>query len=102
MEILKNPILEPCVWNVSNFKDENEWTYTFSKKEIFELEEAAKKIININLAPTSFSKSDFILDSLNEVLEKQLDTLQNGKGFVRLRGLDPKKWIFTSGTKCND
>jgi len=32
MEILKNPILEPCVWNVSNFKDENEWTYTFSKK----------------------------------------------------------------------
>ena len=92
MEILKNPILEPCVWNVSNFKDENEWTYTFSKKEIFELEEAAKKIININLAPTSFYKSDFILDSLNEVLEKQLDTLQNGRGFVRLRGLDPKKY----------
>ena len=85
MEILKNPILEPCVWNVSNFKDENEWTYTFSKKEIFELEEAAKKIINTNLAPTNKEKSDFILDSLNEVLEKQLDTLQNGKAFVNKR-----------------
>ena len=80
MEILKTPIFEPCVWKVSDFKDENEWTYIFSKKEIFELEEAAKKIINTNLAPTSFSKSDFILDSLNEVLEKQLDTLQNGRG----------------------
>ena len=92
MEILKNPILEPCVWNVSNFKDENEWTYTFSKKEIFELEEAAKKIINTNLAPTSFSKSDFILDSLTKVLNEQLDILQKGRGFIRLRGLDVKKY----------
>ena len=48
MEILKTPIFEPCVWKVSDFKDENEWTYIFSKKEIFELEEAAKKIINTN------------------------------------------------------
>ena len=37
MEILKNPILEPCVWKVSDFKSENEWTYTFSENQIFEL-----------------------------------------------------------------
>ena len=90
MEILKNPILEPCVWKVSDFKSENEWTYTFSENQIFELEEAAKKVINKKLAPTSFSKCDFILDSLTKVLNEQLDILQKGRGFIRLRGLDVK------------
>jgi|TARA_B110000495_G_C22959348_1_gene562285 hypothetical protein len=92
MEILKNPILEPCVWKVSDFKSENEWTYTFSENQIFELEEAAKKVINKKLAPTSFSKCDFILDSLTKVLNEQLDILQKGRGFIRLRGLDVKKY----------
>ena len=54
MEILKNLILEPCVWKVSDFKNENEWTYTFNEKQILELELAAKKIIDQKLAPTSF------------------------------------------------
>jgi hypothetical protein len=92
MEILKNPILEPCVWKVSDFKSENEWTYTFSENQIFELEEAAKKVINKKLAPTFFSKCDFILDSLTKVLNEQLDILQKGRGFIRLRGLDVKKY----------
>lgn len=92
MEILKNLILEPCVWKVSDFKNENEWTYTFNEKQILELELAAKKIIDQKLAPTSFSKKDFILDSLAETLNQQLDVLQNGRGFIRLRGLDPKKY----------
>ncbi len=92
MEILKNFITEPCVWKVSDFKNENEWTHNFSEKEIHELEKAAKIIINKNLAPTSFAKKDFILDSLNAVLDEQLDILQKGCGFIRLRGLEPKKY----------
>jgi hypothetical protein len=92
MEILKYPIEEGCVWQVSNFKNENEWTYTFNDKQILELELAAKKIIDQKLAPTSFSKKDFILDSLAKVLDQQLNVLQNGRGFIRLRGLDPKKY----------
>jgi len=92
MKILKNSITEPCVWKVSDVQNENEWTYTFSKIEIHELEEAAKVIISKNLAPTSFSKKDFILESLTKVLNKQLDILQKGRGFIRLRGLDPKKY----------
>ena len=66
--------------------------YTFNEKQILELELAAKKIIDQKLAPTSFSKKDFILDSLAETLNQQLDVLQNGRGFIRLRGLDPKKY----------
>ena len=92
MEILKNKIIENCVWKVSDFKDENDWTFTFTDKHISELDSAAKKIIEQKLAPTSFSKKDFILDSLTEVLNQQLDILQNGRGFIRLRGLNPKKY----------
>ena len=44
------------------------------------------------MAPTSFSKCDFILDSLTKVLNEQLDILQKGRGFIRLRGLDVKKY----------
>jgi len=29
---------------------------------------------------------------LAETLDQQLDVLQNGRGFIRLRGLDPKKY----------
>ena len=92
MEILKNKIIENCVWKVSDFKDENDWTFTFTDKHISELESAAKKIIEKKLAPTSFSKKDFILESLTEILNHQLDILQNGRGFIRLRGLNPKKY----------
>ena len=49
MEILKKPIVESCVWKVSDFKDENEWTYHFSDDEILELENAASQIIKTNL-----------------------------------------------------
>ena len=91
MQILKEPINEPCVWKVSEFKDENIWTYCFTKSQILELEIAAKKIIDNNLGPTSFSKKDFILPELSSVLNEQLDILQKGRGFIRLRGLDPKK-----------
>ena len=92
MEVLKKPIAESCVWKVSDFKNEKEWTYSFTEKEIFELEEAAKILISKGLAPTSFSKEDFILDTLKGILSEQLDTLQQGRGFIRLRGLEPKKY----------
>ena len=92
MQILKEPIDESCVWKASDFKDENIWTYFFSKSQILELEIAAKKIIDNNLGPTSFSKKDFILPELSSVLSEQLDILQKGRGFIRLRGLDPKKY----------
>ena len=92
MEVLKKPIAESCVWKVSDFKNEKEWTYSFTEKEIFELEEAAKILISKGLAPTSFSKEDFILDTLKGTLSDQLDILQQGRGFIRLRGLEPKKY----------
>ena len=92
MEILKKPIVENCVWKVSDFKDENEWTYHFSDDEILELENAASQIIKNNLAPTSFSKKDFVLNKLENVLSDQLDILQQGRGFIRLRGIQPEKY----------
>ena len=45
MEILKKPIVENCVWKVSDFKDENEWTYHFSDDEILELEDERNTIL---------------------------------------------------------
>jgi hypothetical protein len=68
MEILKKTINENCVWKVSDFKNENEWTYQFSEDEILELENAASQVISKNLAPTSFSKKDFVLNELENVL----------------------------------
>ena len=35
MEVLKKPIAESCVWKVSDFKDENEWTYIALQKKKF-------------------------------------------------------------------
>ena len=76
MEILKKPIKENCVWKVSDFKNENEWTYEFSEDEILELENAASQIIKKNLAPTSFSKKDFELNKLENVPSKMIDELK--------------------------
>ena len=93
MQILKKPIIENCVWKVSDFKDENEWTYHFSEDEILELENSANQIINKDLAPTNFSKKDFELNKLEKVLSDQLDILQKGRGFIRLRGIQPKNMM---------
>ena len=59
MQILKKPIIENCVWKVSDFKDENEWTYHFSEDEILELENSANQIIN-KLNITKFTKSSLV------------------------------------------
>ena len=66
-KLSKKPIIENCVWKVSDFKDENEWTYHFSEDEIVELENSANQIINKNLAPTNFSKKDFELNKLEKI-----------------------------------
>jgi len=86
-KILKSQLSGPSVWNVNTFKNDDNWIYNFSDEELSEIDTALKDLRAVNLAFPNFSKTDFHLPKLETRLNEISNELENGRGFVVLRGL---------------
>lgn len=86
-KILKSSLSGPSVWDAKTFYNDNNWIYILNDKE---LDEISKAIENLNAAKLSFPnffKTDFYLPKLGKKLIEIANELENGRGFVILRGL---------------
>ena len=86
-KILKSQLSGPSVWNANTFKNDDNWIYNFSDEELSEIDTALKDLRAVNLAFPNFSKTDFHLPKLGTRLNEISNELENGRGFVVLRGL---------------
>ena len=86
-KILKSQLSGPSVWNANTFKNDDNWIYNFSDEELSEIDTALKDLRAVNLALPNFSKTDFHLPKLETRLNEISNELENGRGFVVLRGL---------------
>jgi hypothetical protein len=92
VEILQHPIDEPCVWKAAQYRDEQAWGFRFSDVQTAELEAAAEKVLAAGKGPLGFGREDFMLPTLGPVLDQQREILENGRGFIFLRGLDVRRY----------
>src|SRR5258708_4809 len=89
-----NPnILESgCEWRAGDVADEAAWTEIFTEVEIGEIDDAIVRAQAKSPDLLDIGRDDFPLPTLSRRLKAIEDELINGRGFVRLRGLDRERY----------
>ena len=82
-------ILEPqCEWTAADVADEDAWTEHLTPTELAELDAALRHALTRSDNVLELGKDDFPMPVLGARLATIEDQLINGRGFVRLRGID--------------
>lgn len=82
-------ILEPrCVWHAEDVADASTWTEVLSAEELAELDAALRAALEKSDDVLAIGRDDFPLPRLARRLAEVERELIDGRGFVRLRGID--------------
>jgi alpha-ketoglutarate-dependent taurine dioxygenase len=82
-------ILEPqCAWTAADVADESTWTEVLDDGELAELDAALRTALAKSDDVLQIERDDFPLPSLHDRLLDIERELIDGRGFVRLRGID--------------
>ena len=92
MAMLKRPVKDRSVWYGTDFTDDDSWIETLNNKELAEIGSALAAVETKGLGLGEFSREDFLLPTLGRRLEKIIEELEEGRGFVLLRGLPVEKY----------
>lgn len=90
--ILKEKIETPSAWKGKDIKDDNSWIYHWSDQSISVLEKALENVTQKGLQVPDFTKEDFPITELSEEISFFNDELENGKGFIVIRGLPIERY----------
>ena len=89
-------VLEPqCEWTSADVADEEAWTERFDGAEQAELDAALRHALERSDDVLELGRDDFPLPTLHDRLLGIEDELVNGRGFVRLRGIDRRAYTQT-------
>lgn len=83
---------EACEWTAGDLADQSAWTETLSAQECDELDRAMRHALGVSNDPLEIGRDDFPLETLVSRLASIEDQLINGRGFVRLRGVDRDRY----------
>ncbi|HVX18836.1 MAG TPA: TauD/TfdA family dioxygenase [Acidimicrobiales bacterium] len=82
-------VLEPeCEWTASDFADDDTFTEHFTASELDELDQSLRHALQRSSDPLDLTRDDFPLPGLAPRLAEIERELIDGRGFVRLRGID--------------
>jgi len=82
-------ILEPhCEWTAADVADEDLWTEHFTDAELAELDAAMRHALSVTDDLLRIGRDEFPLPTLQHRLARIERELIDGRGFVRLRGID--------------
>src|ERR1035438_2988125 len=84
-----------CEWTSTDVADEELWTERFDDTEQTELDAALRHALAKSDDVLELGRDDFPLPTLHDRLLRIEDELINGRGFVRLRGIDRRAYTQT-------
>jgi hypothetical protein len=84
---LPGPIAGPSAWYGRDMKLRSDWIHHFSARDLQEIERAVRVFRASGMPLTAISPRHFPLEGLAEALAGVLRELQEGRGFVLMRGL---------------
>ena len=85
--MMKTPLSGPAVWKGVDLKGDTSWLHVLTEESIAQLEKALAHVKSKGLGFPHFGKDDFPLASDGLNLKQHSDELENGRGFLVLRGL---------------
>lgn len=91
--ILKEPLNGPAAWRGSDLTGDSSWIHQLSPDTIAALDAALAQVKQRGLSFPQFKREDFPLPaSVQQQLLAHADELENGKGFLVLRGLPVERY----------
>jgi hypothetical protein len=89
---LSIPITGPEAWLGCDMAASSRWIRPFASREIDEIDAALRTLQRTGLAWPKFGRADFPLPTFSRELAGVLDELENGRGFVLLRGFPVERY----------
>ncbi len=86
-KILDSPVTEPSAWTAETVSADESWIKVLTSSQAAELRSATEKVVALNCKPCEFDAELFSLPHYSAELAAVLEQLENGRGFVLLRGL---------------
>jgi hypothetical protein len=85
-------VIDPAAWYPSDVTARQTWRYVLSDEEIADVEAALASVDSKRLPITEITKRHFPLPKLSAGIERLRAQLQEGWGFVQVRGLPVERW----------
>lgn len=92
MEVLSEELQAPCAWQGAAMRRVDDWRYQLSGDDIAELEAAGERARQSGLPLEQVSVEDFPLPRLGEVARGWADELENGRGFLLVKGIPVERY----------
>lgn len=86
------PVDDPAVWLAEDLERDERWIHRLSDGEIAELDRAVEAVLAKGLTAQRFIRDDFPLTALADTIAGWAHEIDNGRGFVLIRGLDAKRY----------
>src|SRR5687767_296499 len=86
-EVLRDPITDRSAWKGRELANSQEWIYTLTPEAIADIDATLQRLRENPVPLTEIRREHFPLASIAHELAQILDELENGRGFVVVRGL---------------
>ena len=92
MKYPDGPLKNEAAWTAQEMTTSTKWILHIKDSEIDEIELALKRVKSLNLSLTSITNADFPLDHFSATLGRALEEVENGRGFVLIRGIPVERY----------
>ncbi|MFF3935813.1 TauD/TfdA family dioxygenase [Streptomyces phaeofaciens] len=92
IDVLRRPCTGPAVWRGPDLADSEDWVLRLSSPQIDELGAALRAVRERGLPLLKVTADDFPLPTLAGELERLADVLENGRGFVLVKGVPVERY----------
>lgn len=89
---LDGPVRDRSAWRGSDIVHDDSWIHRLTPTELRELDTAVDQVTKADLAPLAFTREAFPLPLFGPTLAGILDELENGRGFVLIRGIPVERY----------
>ena len=81
------PATGPGVWKARDFERDTSWLHAFTAADIAEIEAALETALATDKPVTALTREDFPLPTVEAKIGAALEEVEDGRGFVLLRGI---------------
>ena len=86
------PVQSPAAWRGSDLKDSDDWTLELSASQIDALDACLDAHDAGRTTITDLTRAAFPLPGWSDTVNRILECMESGRGFLRLRGLPVTRW----------
>jgi hypothetical protein len=93
--ILTTPVEGPVAWKGDAMARTRDWALAIPSRGLDEIDEALRRFRDLERPVAAMRKEDFPIPSLVPLLRDVAEELENGRGFVQLKGLPVDRYTTT-------